>query len=113
MNDAWRDIPMRAINWRHVRSHIGISAHKLHRLSRPPFDNRPPQPYRDGSWCDLTLGQVADMGAREILRHEGIGEVALAGLQYVIDLAASGKLATNSDPAPDALRPTTEVVSDD
>jgi len=53
------------------------------------------------------------MGSREILRHEGIGEVALAGLQYVIDLAASGKLATNSDPAPDALRPTTEVVSDD
>lgn len=105
MSDAWRDVPMRMINWHQVRSHIGTSAHKLRRLSLPPVDNRAPRPYGTGCWCELTLGQVADMGAHEILRHKDIGKVALAGLQYIIDLAASGKLATYRDPAPDALRP--------
>lgn len=102
----WRDIPMRMINWKQVHSHIGRPAHKLRRLSLPPMGNRAPTPYGTGCWSELTLGQVADMGAHEIMRHHDVGKVALAGLQYIIDLAAAGKLATCKDPAPDALRPT-------
>lgn len=104
----WRDIPMRMINWKQVHIHIGIAAHKLRRLSLPPMDNRAPSPYGTGCWSSLTLGEVADLGAHEILRHQDVGKVALAGLQYIIDLAASGKLATCKDPAPDALRPTAQ-----
>ena len=105
VND-WRDIPMLQINWKQVHSHIGIPAHKLRRLSLPPVNDHAPTPYGTGCWSTLTLGQVADLGAHEILRHQDVGKVALAGLQYIIDLAAAGKLATYSDPAPDALRPT-------
>lgn len=111
MSDAWRDIPMRAIDWKHVHSHIGIPAHKLRRLSLPPMGDRAPTPYGTGCWCELTLGQVADLGAHEILRYQDVGKAALAGLQYIIDLAAAGKLATCSEPAPDALRPSGEKQS--
>ena len=102
----WRDIPMRMINWNAVSAHIGRSARPLRRLSTTIRPEDTPKPFCRGAWRDMTLGQVADLGRREILRHSDIGPTALAALQHVIDLAAAGKLPQTQGPANDALRPT-------
>lgn len=103
----WRSVRMAEIDWRAMKSHIGRSASALRRLSIP-FRNRPTYPYADGAWMDLTLGEVADLGAREILRYAGMGKVSLAALQSVIDMAEAGKLPLSNGVAIDALRPTKE-----
>lgn len=104
MSDDWRDIPMRVIGWRALYNRIGRSAYKLEWLCRA-WRDRAPVPYGRGCWHNLTLGQVADLGAQEILRHAGIGQITLERLQDVISMAAAGALSTGDGPAPDALRP--------
>lgn len=101
----WRSIPMVAIDWSALKPHVGRNSHPLRRLTQG-FPNRPPEPFQEGAWRNLTLGEVADLGRRALLRHNGMGEATLAALQYVIDLAAAGKCPLTTGPAHDALRPT-------
>ena len=100
----WRSIPVSSINWRALKPRIGRSAHPLRRLCTPPHDGRV-RDFGTGAWAHLTLGEVADLGAREILRHQDVGQMTLGALQSVIDMAADGRLPTSATPAPDALRP--------
>ena len=105
MADAWREVPMAEIDWSALKPTIGRPVHALRRLSRP-WSN--PTEYGSGSWHDLTLGDVADMGRREIMRHLDVGEAALVALQKIIDMAAAGSLpmiSATGRPAHDALRP--------
>ena len=106
----WRDIPMRVINFHSMRSHLGRSARTLHRLTNGYDEKDAPKPYGKAAWRELTLGQVADLGRRELMRHQDFGEKTLAALQYVIDMAADGKLHLTTGPAADALRPTNEAT---
>lgn len=105
----WRSIRMTEIDWRALKSHIGRSAQALRSMCHN-YGGRDPDKYGLGSWRDMTLGEVADLGRAQILRHAGIGETALSGLQYVIDLAAAGKLPLLNGVAIDALRPTKEAA---
>jgi len=106
----WRDIPMAEINWLGLRGEIGRSAMALRRLAIVLYDRHPVEPYYMGCWSEMTLGQVADLGRRDLMRHNGFGDITLAALQRVIDLAAAGKLPVANGPAPDALRPTGGAV---
>jgi hypothetical protein len=101
----WREIPMKEINWRSLHSHLGRSAWQLKRYSLGYKESDPPRPYAEGAWKNMTLGEVSDLGRRELMRHSGMGPVCLAALQYVIDLAAAGKCPVIGGVAPDALRP--------
>ena len=100
----WRSIPVSSINWRALKPRIGRSAHPLRRLCTPPHDGRV-RDFGSGAWAHMTLGEVADLGARVILREPDVGQVTLGALQSVIDMAADGRLPTSASPAPDALRP--------
>lgn len=102
----WREIRVAHIDWLALRSHIGRSAGVLRQLSTTIRPDDKPEPYCSGAWREMTLGQVADIGRRNLLRHTGMGAATLASLQYVIDLAADGKCPMIGGPAPDALRPT-------
>jgi hypothetical protein len=99
-----RDIPMADIDWQALMADMGRSVRPLWRLVHVD-PNRAPKPYDDGSWHDLTLGQVADKGERDILRHHGVGETALARLREIIDMARAGTLPLKGGPAPDSLWP--------
>lgn len=103
----WRGIPVADINWRALKPLIGRSAHPLRRLCSPPYDGRV-RDYGSGAWAHMTLGEVADLGAREILRHQDVGQMTLAALQSVVDMAAAGRLPVAGTAAPDALRPLRE-----
>lgn len=102
----WREIRMTDIDWMALRSHIGRSAGVLGRLSTTMRAEDKPQPFGRGAWKEMTLGQVADIGRKNLLRYPDVGEVAIASLQYVIDMADAGKCPIIGSPAPDALRPT-------
>jgi len=103
----WRTIRMDEIDWRAVQSMPEIGGHAggaLRRLS-VGYPSVAAEPYWPGCWQNLTLGDVADLGERDLLRHSGFGKKTLAALRRVIDMAASGKLPLLGNPAPDALRP--------
>ncbi|WP_147405712.1 hypothetical protein [Cereibacter sphaeroides] len=105
MSEDWREIPMTAIDWDALRPVLGRSANDLRRLSRGYRPDDPPREWCAGAWKQMTLGQVADMGRRQLLRHNNLGEKGLALLQMVIDLAAAGRCPTTDGAAVDALRP--------
>lgn len=104
----WREIPVQRIDWRALHRSMGRTIHPLRRLCTPPVDGRRPTELGTGSWAELTLGAVADLGARQIMRHIDVGPKVLATLQRIIDMAADGTLPLLGDPAPDALRPRSE-----
>jgi len=83
---------------------MGRSVRPLWRLSRRD-PNRTPEDYGNGCWSDLTLGEVADKGERDILRHLDVGPKALARLREIIDMARAGTLPLKGGPAPDTLWP--------
>ncbi|PNW65566.1 UNVERIFIED_CONTAM: hypothetical protein BEN50_22255 [Euhalothece sp. KZN 001] len=102
-----RDIPMADIDWQTLLHGMGRSVRPLWRLVHVD-PNRGPRPYEEGAWHDLTLGQVADKGERDILRHHGVGATALARLRENIDMARAGTLPLKGAPAPDSLGPETQ-----
>lgn len=102
----WRSIPVKDIDWRMLHARFGRTAHALRRLCLPRFNNQPPVSFGSGSWSEMSLGAVADMGARQIMRHHDVGPKVLATLQAIIDLAASESLPMIGGPATDALKPT-------
>jgi hypothetical protein len=104
----WREIKMTEIDWRALRAHLGRSNSILRRLTHG-YTDQTTHDYGAGSWRELTLGQVADKGRREILRHTGMGEVALCSLQLLIDLAAKGGCPMTTGQAVDALKPSGET----
>ena len=100
----WRSIPVKDIDWRMLHARFGSSIYKIEWLAKVPGNGRV-EDRGHGCWSHMTLGAVADLGERLILRHHGIGPVALATLQAIIDLAASEGLPMVGGPAPDALKP--------
>lgn len=101
----WRSIPVKNIDWRMLHARFGRSIYKLEWLAVEPRNNRV-EALGHGCWSQMTLGAVADIGLRRLKRHHGIGDVAIATLQAIIDLAASEGLPMIGGPAPDALKPT-------
>ena len=106
----WRSIPVKDIDWRMLHAKFGRSIYALEWLAVEPRNNRV-EALGHGCWSHMTLGAVADIGERLILRHHGIGPVALATLRSIIDLAASDGLPMVGGPAPDALTPTSAAPS--
>ena len=106
MSEDWRDIPMIEIDWCALKPMLGRCTHDLRRLSRGYRPDDPPREWGPGAWKLLTLGQVADMGRRHLMRHSGLGAKGVTALQAVVDMAAAGKCPTTDGPAVDALRPT-------
>lgn len=104
----WREIQVADIDWSELHRRMGRTVHPLRRLCLPRVSGDLPTPYGSGSWSTLTLGAVADLGARQILRHIDVGPKVLATLQRIIDMAADGTLPLLGNPAPDALRPRSE-----
>lgn len=91
---GWRDIPMRDINWVALLPSLGPCVYKLRGLCEPPPRGPFWRRYAAGAWVDLTLGEVADLGRTELLRHAGIGAGAIAVLERVMALAAAGETIT-------------------
>ncbi|VDS07918.1 hypothetical protein PARHAE_01098 [Paracoccus haematequi] len=92
----WRTIPMRDINWAALKPSFGHCVYRLRKLSEP--NSLPYRPYCSGCWADMTLGQVADLGRAELLRHDGMGEGTIAILEQVMELAAAGHSLTRPRP---------------
>lgn len=88
----WRTIPMRDINWVALLPTFGPTVYRLRTLSEP--NDLPYRPYCSGCWADLTLGQVAEMGRKELLSHDGIGAGAIGVLEGIMELAAAGHSLT-------------------
>ena len=86
----WRDIPMRDVNWIALLPTLGPCVYMLRKLCEPPPRGFAWRRYASGAWMDLKLGQVADLGRDELLRHQGIGPGAVSVLEKVMDLAAAG-----------------------
>ncbi|MGR3522692.1 MAG: hypothetical protein ACU0FT_08055 [Paracoccus sp. (in: a-proteobacteria)] len=91
---SWRDIAMRDIDWLAFLPILGPGVHTLRSLCEPPPRGRAWRKYTSGAWMDLTLGQVADLGREDLLRHRGIGNGTVAVLESVMDLAAAGHRIT-------------------
>ena len=89
----WRTIPMRDINWVALLPTFGPTVYRLRSLSEPTPD-KAYRRYATGCWADLTLGQVADLGRKELLRHAGIGAGAIGVLERIMELAAAGHSLT-------------------
>ena len=102
----WRSIPVKDIDWPMIHARFGRTVHALRRLCLPRVNNQPPAAFGSGAWSEMSLGAVADIGARQIMRHQDVGPKVLATLQAIIDLAASEGLPMIGGPAPDALKPT-------
>lgn len=96
----WRAIPMRDIAWVALLPTYGPCVYHLRKLSEPTTGPAPQ--YRQGCWADLTLGQVADLGRDDLLRHQGVGPGAIRVLESIMDLAAAGHSLTR----PAAVRET-------
>lgn len=89
----WRTIPMRDINWVALKPTFGTGVFALRKLSQLQ-SGMEYRPYASGCWADMTLGQVADLGREDLLRHAGVGTGTIKILEQIMELAAAGHSLT-------------------
>lgn len=120
----WRSIPLDVVDW----SACGVSrraSHKIQFMTSPPlrtrFDRAKPEGWPDpdqtygerGSWCQMTLGDLADRGETWWRRHGYmVGDMAMEVIRRTIDMAAEGKQVRHPGRAPDAYVPQCERGKD-